>query len=94
MIDKYTYIEYTKSIVEYKMSSHKHPFIYRYIKMMKPRFGKFSNGDYDILGICVFGLILGRCVYSRWNSVMNVGDFVKLKEYDTTTDTIPQYVKL
>lgn len=94
MINKYTYIEYTKAIIEYKMSEHKHPFIFRYIKMIIPKVGKFSNGDFDIIGLCIFGLIVGRCVYSRWNSVMNIGDYKRVKEYVITTDIIPQYVKM
>ena len=65
----------------------------KYVKMIFPNVGKFTNGDYDIVGILWFGRVLGICTRSRWNSVMNVGDLKNLPQYHLKKDDIPQFYK-
>jgi hypothetical protein len=67
--------------------------ISRYLKMVIPSFGKFTNGMYDIVGVMWFGRLYGRCTKSRWNSVMNVGDWKNIPQYHLRSDTKPQFFK-
>ena len=66
----------------------------KYIKMLIPHLGKFTNGDYDICGIMWFGRLMGKCTKSRWNSVMNVGDWKNLPQYHLKDDINPQFIKI
>jgi hypothetical protein len=67
--------------------------IRRYLKMVLPSFGKFTNGMYDIVGVMWLGRLYGRCTKSRWNSVMNVGDWKNLPQYHLRSDTKAQFFK-
>lgn len=67
--------------------------ISRYLKMALPSFGKFTNGMYDIVGVMWLGRLYGKCTKSRWNSVMNVGDWKDLPQYHLRSDMKPQFFK-
>ena len=94
MITKKDYLEAQKVVLRYRQQLNKHAVMCRYFKMVIPKFGTFSNGDYDIVGVMWFGRLIGKCTKSRWNSVMNVGDWKDLPQYHLRTDMIPQFLKL
>lgn len=94
MVTKENYLEAKKVVLRYKQQLNKHAVMCRYFKMFIPQFGKFSNGAYDIVGVLWFGRLIGKCTESKWNSVMNVGDWKDLPQYHLRTDMIPQFLKL
>ena len=94
MISKENYLEASKVVLRYKQQFNNSVIMNCYISMIMPKFGKFSNGYYDIVGIIWFGRLIGKCVESRWNSVMNVGDWKNLPQYHLKSDIIPQFLKL
>ena len=81
-------------VLKYRQQLNKNAAICRYSKMIIPQFGKFSNGAYDIVGVLWFGRLVGKCTASRWNSVMNVGDWKDLPQYHLRSDMISQFLKL
>ena len=96
MITKEDYLEAKKVVLIYRQQLNKQYVICmcRYFQMLIPQFGKFSNGDYDIVGVLWFGRLIGKCSESRWNSIMNVGDWKDLPQYHLRTDMIPQFFKI
>ena len=66
----------------------------KYLKMIIPKFGKFSNGYYDIVGIMWLGRLIGKCTYSAYKYVMEVGDWKDLPQYHLKKDRIPQFYRV
>ena len=93
-MSKEDYLEAQKVVLRYRQQLNKYAVMCRYFKMFIPQFGNFSNGAYDIVGVLWFGRLIGKCTESRWNSVMNVGDWKDLPQYHLRTDMIPQFLKL
>jgi hypothetical protein len=63
----------------------------KYIKMLIPRFGTFTNGAYKIKGIMFLGSLYGKVVESYYPMVYEVGEFVSLPEYHLSGDDEPQF---
>ena len=93
MITIQDYLKARRIIAEYKQQLNKPAVISRYLKMVIPSFGKFSNDNYDIVGVMWLGRLIGKCTRSRWDSVMNVGDWKDLPQYHLRTDMIQQFFK-
>jgi hypothetical protein len=51
MITKEDYLEAQKVVLRYRQQLNKYAVMCRYFKMLIPKFGKFSNGAYDIVGV-------------------------------------------
>ena len=68
--------------------------IKKYLKMVFPRVGIFTNGPYTIKGIMAFGKIYGRVVESYYPMVYDIGKFVILPEYRFIEDDDPQFFKI
>jgi hypothetical protein len=63
------------------------------MKKIIPKFGKFTNGYYDIVGIIWFGRLIGKCVRSEFECVIKVNEIVDLPEYHLPNDIKPQFRK-
>jgi len=61
------------------------------MKKIIPKFGKFTNGYYDIIGIIWFGRLIGKCIRSEFEYVIKTGSIVSLPEYHLPNDTKPQF---
>jgi hypothetical protein len=65
----------------------------KYIKMVIPKFGKFTNGKYDIVGVIWLGSVVGKCTYSYYEHLIHVGKWVELPEYHLNSDIAPQFYR-
>ena len=65
--------------------------LWKYIKMVIPRFGTFTNGPYEIRGIMFLGQLNGKVVKSHYPMVYDVGEFVSVPEYHLPNDDEPQF---
>lgn len=91
MITAEEYVNAKKVISLYKQQNSKNIKWHRYLKMLIPMFGRFGNEYYQLIGIMWFGRLMGVCIKSRWNSVMNTGDWKNLPQYHLRSDLKPQF---
>lgn len=68
--------------------------IIRYSKMLIPQFGTFTNDVYEITGLMWFGRLFGKCVKSKYPSVINACDWKNLPQYHLSSDIVPQFNKI
>jgi hypothetical protein len=67
--------------------------ILRYLKMLFPRFGIYTNTYYNINGIIWFGRLIGICNKSKHCHVFGIGEFVNTRQYHLRSDSKPQFTK-
>jgi hypothetical protein len=65
----------------------------KYVKMVIPKIGTFTNGNYDIKGVMLLGRLIGYCTYSRYDYVMCVGEYKNLPKYHLKNDLKSQFIK-
>ena len=65
----------------------------KYISMIIPRYGLFTNNAYDIVGIMWLGTLTGLCTYSKYPNIKQKDEYLVVKEYHLSSDIKPQFVK-